>query len=146
MSKKRGTKAERKKEKKKKKKKKGQAPPTPADDSGEESDIAEAPVSVPEDVSTKDDSDYSTSKRSSRRTKAPRSNPDTPQPPSTSNMPSVEEVCETFGLQDVHIDYTEADFTNLITYKHFQSHIRPILQKDNPKVLHFTFRDRNNYN
>ena len=134
VSKKRGTKAERKKEKKKKKKKKGQAPPTPAGDSGEESDVAEAPCSIGEDVS-KEDSDYAgSSKRSSRRVKAPRSNPDTPTPTSSSNVPSVDEVCETFGLQDVHLEYTEADYTNLLTYKLYQTQIRPILQKDNPKV------------
>jgi len=50
-------------------------------------------------------------------------------------MPSVEEVCQTFGLQDVTIDYTDADFQNLTTYKLFQQHVRPILAKENPKVV-----------
>lgn len=49
-------------------------------------------------------------------------------------MPSVEEVCQTFGLQDVSIDYTDADYQNLTTYKLFQQHVRPILAKENPKV------------
>lgn len=49
-------------------------------------------------------------------------------------MPSVEEVCQTFGLQDVAIDYTDADYQNLTTYKLFQQHVRPILAKENPKV------------
>lgn len=49
-------------------------------------------------------------------------------------MPSVEDVCEKFGLTDVRIDYTDADFQNLTTYKLFQQHIRPILAEENPKV------------
>lgn len=49
-------------------------------------------------------------------------------------MPTIEEVCNTFDLTDVEIEYSENDFQNLITYKMFQQHVRPILQKDNPKV------------
>lgn len=54
-------------------------------------------------------------------------------------MPSVEEVCQTFGLQDVSIDYTDADYQNLTTYKLFQQHVRPILAKENPKVPFILF-------
>jgi hypothetical protein len=50
-------------------------------------------------------------------------------------MPTVEEVCMTFGLTDVDVEYTEADFQNLTTYKLFQQHVRPMLGKENPKVL-----------
>lgn len=49
-------------------------------------------------------------------------------------MPTIEEVCSTFDLTDVKIDYSESDFQNLISYKIFQQHVRPILQKENPKV------------
>jgi hypothetical protein len=49
-------------------------------------------------------------------------------------MPTVEEVCVTFGLTDVDVEYTEADFQNLTTYKLFQQHVRPLLGKENPKV------------
>ena len=49
-------------------------------------------------------------------------------------MPTVQEVCETFGLTDVNIEYSEADFQNLQTYKMFQQHIRPLIAKENPKV------------
>ena len=49
-------------------------------------------------------------------------------------MPTIEEVCNTFDMTDVEIEYSESDFQNLITYKMFQQHVRPILQKDNPKV------------
>ena len=51
-----------------------------------------------------------------------------------SGMPSVSEVCSAFGLQDVAIDYSEPEFQSLTVYKLFQQHVRPILQKDNPKV------------
>jgi hypothetical protein len=40
----------------------------------------------------------------------------------------------TFGLTDVDVEYTEADFQNLTTYKLFQQHVRPLLGKENPKV------------
>jgi ABC-type glucose/galactose transport system permease subunit len=50
-------------------------------------------------------------------------------------MPTVEEVCMTFGLTDVDVEYTEADFQNLTTYKLFQQHVRPLLGKENPKVI-----------
>lgn len=49
-------------------------------------------------------------------------------------MPTIEEVCTTFGLTDVQMDYTENDFQNLTTYKLFQQHVRPLLAKENPKV------------
>lgn len=49
-------------------------------------------------------------------------------------MPTVEEVCATFGLNDVQIQYNEADYQNLTNYKFFTQHVRPILAKENPKV------------
>lgn len=52
-------------------------------------------------------------------------------------MPTIEEVCNTFGLTDVQIEYTDADFQNLTTYKLFQQHVRPLLAKENPKVNPF---------
>ncbi|GBP76385.1 Chromodomain-helicase-DNA-binding protein Mi-2 homolog [Eumeta japonica] len=62
-------------------------------------------------------------------------------PPSTSaasdsgsGMPSVEEVCTTFNLTDVDIQYTEADLENLSSYKLFQQFVRPLVVKENPKV------------
>lgn len=54
-------------------------------------------------------------------------------------MPTIEEVCNTFGLTDVQIEYTDADFQNLTTYKLFQQHVRPLLAKENPKVNFFIF-------
>lgn len=49
-------------------------------------------------------------------------------------MPTIEEVCSTFGLVDVDMEYSESDFQNLTTYKLFQQHVRPLLAKENPKV------------
>lgn len=54
-------------------------------------------------------------------------------------MPSVEDVCSSFGLTDVQIKYTEQDFQDLSSYKLFQQHIRPLLAKDNPKVCKTNF-------
>uniref|UniRef100_A0A6P7FY96 Chromodomain-helicase-DNA-binding protein Mi-2 homolog n=1 Tax=Diabrotica virgifera virgifera TaxID=50390 RepID=A0A6P7FY96_DIAVI len=49
-------------------------------------------------------------------------------------MPTIEQVCSTFGLTDVELDYSDADMQNLTTYKLFQQHVRPLLAKENPKV------------
>ena len=56
--------------------------------------------------------------------------------PNTGNeqMPTVAEVCESFGLNDVELEYSEADYQNLTTYKLFQQHVRPLLAKENPRV------------
>jgi len=48
--------------------------------------------------------------------------------------PSVEEVCANLGLSDVDLDYTEADYTNLTTYKLFQSTYKQRIQAANQKV------------
>ncbi|XP_059476340.1 chromodomain-helicase-DNA-binding protein Mi-2 homolog isoform X2 [Neocloeon triangulifer] len=53
---------------------------------------------------------------------------------SVSDMPSIDEVCKTFSLTDVDIDYTDEELANLITYKQYMAHIRPLLAKENPKV------------
>ncbi len=50
------------------------------------------------------------------------------------NPPTVEEVCENFGLKDVDLEYTDADYQNLTTYKLFQSNYRTRIQSANPKV------------
>ncbi|KAJ8683101.1 hypothetical protein QAD02_018893 [Eretmocerus hayati] len=49
-------------------------------------------------------------------------------------MPTIEEVCTTFGLTDVAIEYSDSDFQTLTTYKLFQQYVRPLLAKENPKV------------
>lgn len=54
-------------------------------------------------------------------------------------MPTIEEVCNTFGLTDVDLKFTDSDYQNLTTYKLFQQHVRPLLAKENPKVRLFTY-------
>jgi chromodomain-helicase-DNA-binding protein 4 len=124
LSKKRRTKSEKAKKKKKKKK---------ASDSGEDEEflaVAESPVV---EETAKDDSDFGTSKRSSKRIKTPKTPMDASQPPA-STMRSVAEICETMGLQDCPVEYTDEDYSAITTYKQYQLHIRPLLQKENPKV------------
>ncbi|XP_024084977.1 chromodomain-helicase-DNA-binding protein Mi-2 homolog isoform X4 [Cimex lectularius] len=118
--KKRKAKGESKKEKKKKKRKKN--------DSADES---EGPIDE-----EGNDSDYGKKSRKSRGSTTPMPKPATPvqQDTSGAGVPSVQEVCNLFGLTDVDIEYTEEDYLNLTTYKLFQQHVRPLLAKDNPKV------------
>ncbi|XP_019868397.1 chromodomain-helicase-DNA-binding protein Mi-2 homolog isoform X2 [Aethina tumida] len=121
--KKRKARGEEKKGKKKKKKRKN--------DSGDESDYGDDDAA---------DSDYG-SKRG-RKSRGPKhSAPSTPAPETSSGgggggsgMPTIEEVCSTFGLSDVDIEYTETEFQNLTSYKLFQQHVRPLLAKENPKI------------
>ncbi|XP_059608897.1 chromodomain-helicase-DNA-binding protein Mi-2 homolog [Phlebotomus argentipes] len=119
--KKRKLKNERGKKKKKKKK----------NDSGDESDY-------PHEEAAAGDSDYSTPKRGRKKRESEKRHQQNP--PSNSGasgsggMPTVEEVCESFDITDIPIEYSEADFQNLVTYKMFQMHVRPILQKENPRV------------
>ena len=49
-------------------------------------------------------------------------------------MPTVAEVCENFGLTDVDLEYSDADYQNLTTYKLFQQTYRQRMQGANPKV------------
>ncbi|XP_057664252.1 chromodomain-helicase-DNA-binding protein Mi-2 homolog isoform X2 [Diorhabda carinulata] len=123
--KKRKAKGEEKKGKKKKKKRKN--------DSGDESDF-------PEEEIAGGDSDYgSTSKRGRKKGSTKHSSTSsTPTPAGDHStgggMPTIEQVCSTFGLTDVELDYSDADMQNLTTYKLFQQHVRPLLTKENPKV------------
>lgn len=49
-------------------------------------------------------------------------------------MPTIREVCETFGLTDVELKYSDAEYQKLTTYKLFQQHVRPRLSEVNPQV------------
>ncbi|XP_015590337.1 chromodomain-helicase-DNA-binding protein Mi-2 homolog isoform X3 [Cephus cinctus] len=125
--KKRKARSEDKKGKKKKKKKKS--------DSGDESDFGGGEAVE----GAGDDSDYASNRKSRKSSSRKSSSHNTPsnqgggQEPTT-GMPTIEEVCSTFGLTDVQIEYSDADFQNLTTYKLFQQHVRPLLAKENPKV------------
>jgi len=88
-----------------------------------------------------EDSDYAVNRKSrkssSRKSSSHNAPPTTQSQEPTTGMPTIEEVCNTFGLTDVQIEYSDADFQNLTTYKLFQQHVRPLLAKENPKVCIF---------
>ncbi|XP_019557394.3 chromodomain-helicase-DNA-binding protein Mi-2 homolog [Aedes albopictus] len=120
--KKRKARSEEKRGRKKKKRKKN--------DSGDESDVKQS-----DDGGAAADSDYERPKRSSReKKKGKEDKKEEKKGGADYNMPSIEEVCSTFDLIDVKIEYTDEDYDNLVTYKNFHQHVRPILQKENPKV------------
>merc|ERR1711972_163315 len=72
------------------------------------------------------------SKRGSK--KSVESSPAPTPAPANDKTPSVEEVCENFGLNDVDLEYSDADCQNLTTYKLFQQAYRSKIQSANPKV------------
>ena len=49
-------------------------------------------------------------------------------------LPTAQQVCEQWDLNDVDLKYTDMDFQNLTTFKLFQQTYRPQLQAENPKV------------
>ena len=55
------------------------------------------------------------------------------------DLRTSEEICIAHKLNNIEMEYTEADFQNLTTYKLFSQHLRPLLQKENPKVGHRWF-------
>lgn len=83
------------------------------------------------------DSDYAGGKKGRKRGSAkhqPAAAPAQESAGAAAAMPTIEEVCTTFGLTDVELKFTDTDFQNLTTYKLFQQHVRPLLAKENPKV------------
>ena len=64
--------------------------------------------------------------------------PPAPTPKATNDeIPLFEEICKNFGLNDVDLDYSDADYQNLTTYKMFQQAYRSRIQSANPKVSYF---------
>ncbi|XP_045783781.1 chromodomain-helicase-DNA-binding protein Mi-2 homolog isoform X2 [Maniola jurtina] len=91
------------------------------------------------EVEAEGDSDYAlsavSSSKKSRKGRGSKHNTSSSVPSdSGSGMPTVEEVCTSFGLTDVDIQYSDSDLENLTSYKLFQQHVRPLLVKENPKV------------
>ncbi|KAI5711284.1 hypothetical protein M8J75_015718 [Diaphorina citri] len=126
--KKRKAKGEGKKDKKKKRKKKNE--------SGEESDFNN--TYDEEGTSNNDESEHKSKRKSRGKHSSAASTPTVSTPatpaPDTSGMPTVDEVCATFGLNNVVVNYTPDEYAALTTYKLFQQHVRPLLAKDNPRV------------
>lgn len=124
--------------KKKKKKKKN-------DSGGEESDFNADDATT---VAGGEDEEYATPSSSSKRGRKSRREGKESRhaPPAAAAVPvaapmgfdtalsTVEDVCLTFQLTDVPIEYSEQDYQNLVTYKMFQQHVRPILAKENSKA------------
>jgi len=54
--------------------------------------------------------------------------------PTEEAPPTVAEVCENFGLTDVDLEYSDADYQNLTTYKLFQQNYKQRIQAVNSKV------------
>lgn len=46
----------------------------------------------------------------------------------------VLQVCETFGLTNVDLTYTDEDYQTLTTYKTYQQHVRALIARQNPRV------------
>ena len=99
---------------------------------GGDSDLSDAELDASA-TATPEEEDY-TPKRSKGR---PPKNKDTPAaatPAASDDKPSVAEVCDNFGLNDVDLEYGDADYQNLTTYKLFQSTYKQRIQGANPKV------------
>ena len=47
---------------------------------------------------------------------------------------SAQDVAEQLGLSVVNVDYTDDDFRNWNNINIFSNEIRPLLQRENPKV------------
>ena len=115
--KKRGKKRKQGKEKKKKKKKKA------------DSDVSEQEFEEEEEENPKP----------AKRGRKSKGREESPPPPAKEEspepaMPTAQQVCEQWGLNDVDLQYGEADYQNLTTFKLFQQTFRPRIQAENPKV------------
>ena len=93
---------------------------------------ANSDLSDNEPVAPEDEEDFvpkasSKSKKTSKKSAEPVEQQEDAQP-------TVSDVCENFGLNDVDFEYTDADYQNLTTYKLFQQTYRSRIQSANPKV------------
>ena len=85
-----------------------------------------------------EEQDYTPKAKSKKGAKKSADSSPAPTPQAANDeTPSVEEVCENFGLNDVDLDYSDADYQNLTTYKMFQQAYRSRIQSANPKVRYF---------
>jgi len=122
-SKKRGKKRKAKDSKKSSKKKKKRK----ANSDGSDNEVAE--------VVEEEEEDYTPKAKPKKASKKSVESSPVPTPaPANDETPSVEEVCENFGLNDVDLEYSDADYQNLTTYKMFQQAYRSRIQSANPKV------------
>ncbi|KAH9488281.1 choline dehydrogenase 5 [Bulinus truncatus] len=57
-----------------------------------------------------------------------------PMPPARPAQKSSEEFCEENGLKNANMEFTEEDYKTITNYKLFSQSMRPLLQKENPKI------------
>ena len=115
---KRGKKRKQRKEKKKKKRKKA------------ESEVSEQEFSAEEEDTNPKPSKRGRKSRGREETPPPPAKDDSPEP----TMPTAQQVCEQWGLNDVDLEYTDVDYQNLTTFKLFQQTFRPRIQAENARV------------
>lgn len=48
---------------------------------------------------------------------------------------SSAQLCDEMGITNIELNYTNEDYQNLVTYKLFNQHIRPLLLEKNPKLV-----------
>merc|ERR1712012_726504 len=98
---------------------------------------ADSDLSEPEGSGEDEDSNPKPSKRGRKSNKGgavEEAAPSKEESPEAQAMPTVMQVCEQWGLNDVALEYSDADYSNLTTYKLFQQTFRPRIQAENPKV------------
>merc|ERR1719495_2384428 len=98
---------------------------------------ADSDLSEPEGSGEDEDSNPKPSKRGRKSNKGgavEEAAPSKEESPEAQAMPTVLQVCDQWGLNDVDLEYSDADYSNLTTYKLFQQTFRPRIQAENPKV------------
>merc|ERR1712012_750398 len=98
---------------------------------------ADSDLSEPEGSGEDEDSNPKPSKRGRKSNKGgavEEAAPSKEESPEAQAMPTAQQVCEQWGLNDVDLEYSDADYSNLTTYKLFQQTFRPRIQAENPKV------------
>lgn len=48
---------------------------------------------------------------------------------------SSQELCDEYGINNLDINYTDAEFNTLTTYKLFNQHVKPLILAHNPKLV-----------
>ncbi|KAG0414864.1 hypothetical protein HPB47_007982, partial [Ixodes persulcatus] len=111
-------------ERKKGKKKKKKRAASEEDDQDSDSQLLGA--------QSDNDSDYVIDRKTAKKPRMEKAPEPPPAPaPEPEQHKSSTEVCAELGLQDVPMEYTDADYQNLTSYKLFSQHVRPLA---NPKI------------
>ena len=76
-----------------------------------------------------------TSSSAANEDSKPQQSNDTKSTGSNKDYKSSAQLCEEMGIVNIEYSYTPDDFANLVTYKLFNQHIRPLLLEKNPKLV-----------